>query len=99
MHQPPPSMKLEYGQCSNQSKSSFDQLKGVVETRNDYDKDPSVEALYSPTKPTSTPTKTELRSQDFSEAATKGKLSRTKIMQRVIDMNYCECTSGCLWTY
>ena len=74
MHQPPPSMKMEYGQSSNQS--SFDKLKGIVETGNDYDKDPSGGAQYSPTKPTSTPTKPELRSQETSEAANKGKLDK-----------------------
>ena len=93
MHQPPPSMKLEYGQSSQQS--CFDQLKGASETRNNYDKDANGSALYSPTKPTSTPTKIELRSQETSEAGNKGKLKSTKIVQSLIDMNYCECLSGC----
>ena len=73
MHQPPPPINLEYGQTSEQS--YLGQLKGAVENPSCYDKDSKNSNLYSPTKPTCTPTKVQLSSQGTSEVEDKGKLN------------------------
>lgn len=76
MHQPPPSMKLEYGQAASQLGSDqtvkYDGDYRGGKEENSSSTDGSENVLYSPTKPTTTPTKVHQRCSDVSN---KGKLN------------------------
>lgn len=75
IHQPPPLMKPEYGQSSNQP--NFE-MRDAVGERYINDNDQGGRTLYSPTKPTTTPTKTEVKSQETSKFENKVLLTECK---------------------
>ena len=93
IHKPPPPMKLEYCQGSNQP--NFSNIKNTVGERRGNDYDPIESTMYSPTKPTSTPTKMEGQPLAASNFDTKGKLVRIEKVQNIYLMNYYGYLTGC----
>ena len=75
---PPPPIAPEYGPSSQLpllGHSSVEQSFGS-------DAKPSKSTLYSPTKPTTTPTKSEVKSEDTLSAGNKGKLVNERNISR-----------------
>ena len=84
MHQPPPSMKMEYGQAAGQvdfgQKVEHDGEYGGDTEKNSSSTDGSGSKPYSPTKPTTTPTKVE----QCPEMVNKGKLNMHRSRKKCI---------------
>ena len=74
MHQPPPSMNQEYGQEPNPLGYNHVQSGNLSEEFGN-NIDSSGNTLYSPTKPTVTPTKIDMNVRETPKNENKGKLN------------------------